>query len=40
MRALLDGVVAGYPVGGRPPLGNLAALFSRMVMAGLSAPQA
>ena len=40
MRALLDGVVAGYPVGGRPPLGNLAALFSRMVMSGLSQPQA
>lgn len=40
MRALLDGVVAGYPTGGRPPLGNLAVLFSRMVTAGLSTPPA
>jgi len=36
MQALLDGVVAGYPMGGRPPLGNLAKLFSRMVVCGLS----
>lgn len=40
MQALLDGVVAGYPNGGRPPLGNLAALFSRMVLNGLSKAQA
>lgn len=36
MVAMLDGVMAGYPNGGRPPLEHLAALFSRMVLTGLS----
>ncbi|SFT82117.1 transcriptional regulator, TetR family [Pseudomonas marincola] len=40
MHILLDGVVAGYPNGGRPPLENLAALFSRMVLNGLCRRQA
>ncbi|VVP92607.1 TetR/AcrR family transcriptional regulator [Pseudomonas fluorescens] len=40
MQALLDGVVAGYPNGGRPPLENLAALFSCLVLNGSSKAQA
>ncbi|CAG8864299.1 TetR/AcrR family transcriptional regulator [Pseudomonas fluorescens] len=40
MQVLLDGVVAGYPNGGRPPLENLAALFSSLVLSGSSKAQA
>lgn len=40
MQALLDGVVAGYPQGARPPLESLTTLFTSMVLTGLSRPQA
>nr|WP_218190539.1 TetR/AcrR family transcriptional regulator [Pseudomonas sp. VI4.1] len=40
MQVLLDGVGAGYPNGGRPPLENLAALFSSLVLSGSSKVQA
>lgn len=40
LQALLDGAVTHYPEGARPPLNKLAALFSRMLLSGLSPEQA